>query len=661
MGKIKDFARRCWQWDVLRLFVYSAILDMVIETLNTRSLTGLLAPVLNPLVFFYNVLILMLTMCLALFTRRKIFAVSAVSAFWILLAGINFAVLYSRKTPFTAMDIYLLSDAIKVIPVYLSTFQIILTAAGAAAGIVLLVLLWLKAPKQKEAVNYLHGAIKTAAVGAVLAAATAIFMLSGIISNYFGNLADAYQQYGFAYCFSCSVVERGIDKPGGYSTELIEQMKEEVDSKEETDNEQKTPNIIFVQLESFFDPTLVKGAEFSEDPLPHFHSLESAFSSGFLSVPCFGAGTANTEFEVQTGINLDDFGPGEYPYKTVMQSKVCESAAYNLKSLGYHTHALHNNDGTFYNRNKVFSHLGYDAFTSVEYMYDIEYTPIGWAKDKILTGEIEKILDSTEEKDYIYTISVQGHGDYPEQMPEGYEPVIQMTAEAEGIGGDAFTYYVNQIHEMDNFIGELTQMLDARDEDTVLVMYGDHLPGFDFTDEMLFNGDIYQTQYVIWSNFDLPVEKKDMESFQLSAYVLGKLGISEGYITKYHQQQSDADDYLKGLKLMEYDILYGEQEIYNGQVPYKPTSLKMGTEEILVSEAYNYKDYVCVEGGRFNDFSVVFINDKACETEIINENLLRVKDVSLEPGDVVAVVQRGSDKIELSRVTLYDTETIEGG
>ena len=29
-------------------------------------------------------------------------------------------------------------------------------------------------------------------------------------------------------------------------------------------------------------------------------------------------------------------------------------------------------------------------------MSDIEYNPIGWAKDSILTGEIAKILDSTE-------------------------------------------------------------------------------------------------------------------------------------------------------------------------------------------------------------------------------------------------------------------------
>lgn len=59
-------------------------------------------------------------------------------------------------------------------------------------------------------------------------------------------------------------------------------------------------------------------------------------------------------------------------------------------------------------------------------MSDIEYNPIGWAKDSILTGEIAKILDSTEGSDYIYTISVQGHGDYPSQMPENYNPEIKV-------------------------------------------------------------------------------------------------------------------------------------------------------------------------------------------------------------------------------------------
>ena len=42
-----------------------------------------------------------------------------------------------------------------------------------------------------------------------------------------------------------------------------------------------------------------------------------------------------------------------------------------------------------------------------------KWTENGWAKDQILTGCIMDSLDSTKGQDYVYCISVQGHGDYP--------------------------------------------------------------------------------------------------------------------------------------------------------------------------------------------------------------------------------------------------------
>ena len=51
------------------------------------------------------------------------------------------------------------------------------------------------------------------------------------------------------------------------------------------------------------------------------------YSTGYFKVPSVGAGTANTEFEVLTGMNLRYFGPGEYPYKTVLKYQTAESAA----------------------------------------------------------------------------------------------------------------------------------------------------------------------------------------------------------------------------------------------------------------------------------------------------------------------------------------------
>jgi phosphoglycerol transferase MdoB-like AlkP superfamily enzyme len=655
MDKIKQIGQALWRYEIVHIAVFASLLNMIIECLNKKSLIGLVTPFTNPVIFFYNVIIIMATMAIVVFFKRKIFIYSIISFIWLLLAIINFVVLCSRKTPFTAMDIYLLKDALKVIPLYLNVFQIILIILGVIVALTGLVLLWIKGPKSSRRINYIHGLIKAASIALVLYGTTNLFLYTGSISGYFGNLAKAYKQYGFAYCFTCSVVDRGISKSSDYSEQYINDLKQTIDSEISNTNSETTPNIIFLQLESFFDPNNVIGTEYSLNPVSNFERLSSEYSSGYLSVPCFGAGTANTEFEVQTGINLDDFGPGEYPYKTVLQSAICESTAYDLKNLGYATHALHNNDATFYDRYKVFSHLGYDTFSSIEYMSNIEVTPEGWAKDKILTGEIEKILDSTSGSDYIYTISVQGHGDYPSTMPEGYTPKIKVSGFFDQSAASSYEYYVNQIYEMDQFIGELTAYLNERDEETVLVMYGDHLPTFEFTNEKLKNHDIYQTPYVIWSNFEQQRSKKNMEAFQLSSYVLGNLSISEGYITKFHQTQSTTTDYLKNLKILEYDILYGDCSIYGGTNPYKETKLQMGINTITITDAFNYKNYCCVEGENYNDYSVVLINDKEYETEIINDHLLKVKQTKLKVGDEVSVIQRGKDKIELSRVTFKVT------
>ena len=176
---------------------------------------------------------------------------------------------------------------------------------------------------------------------------------------------------------------------------MVDQLESEEQTQAEVPKtiEGRYPNIIMLQLESFFDPTLWRNNPVQGDPIPIFHFLERSFPSGYLSVPSVGAGTANTEFECISAMNLDFFGPGEYPYKTILQKTACESMAFDIKNLGYRAHAVHNNEATFYDRHKVFAQLGFDTFTPIEYMYDTERNPTRWCKDKVLVGEIEKVLD----------------------------------------------------------------------------------------------------------------------------------------------------------------------------------------------------------------------------------------------------------------------------
>lgn len=81
---------------------------------------------------------------------------------------------------------------------------------------------------------------------------------------------------------------------------------------------------------------------------------------------------------------------------------------------------------------------------------------------------------------------------------------------------------------MDEFVGQLINMLNTRMEPTVLVLYGDHLPGFEWTAEEMENGSLFQTKYVVWNNLNLPAIKRDVESYQLAAHILNMLDIHEG-------------------------------------------------------------------------------------------------------------------------------------
>lgn len=65
---------------------------------------------------------------------------------------------------------------------------------------------------------------------------------------------------------------------------------------------------------------------------------------------------------------------------------------------------------------------------------------------------------------------------------------------------------------------------------------------------------------------------------------MAALGIDGGVINKFHQLYKGDEHYLKALKSLEYDILYGDMYVYNGQSPYVATDMKMGTYEIKIKD-----------------------------------------------------------------------------
>ena len=633
------------------------ILYLVIEAFSRHSLASAWSYMVeSPWVFLYNAFLIFTTFMVVYLFRRRVLVRLVMSCFWLLLGIINGVILANRVTPFTGPDLRNLSDGAKVVTKYLSKGTMILVAAALVALLAFFVWVWIKGPKFQGKIRWYLNVPLIALVIVLFTGATNLALAKRVLSSYFVNIAFAYQDYGYPYCLAVTLFDTGISEPNGYSEQLVKQI--ETSEGEQKEDDTVKPNIIFLQLESFFDPELVNFLNISEDPIPYYRQLMKDYSSGYLRVPVVGAGTANTEFETISGMSLRYFGAGEYPYKSVLSEETCESAPYVLKNLGYATHAIHNNEANFYSRRSVFSRLGFDTFTSEEYMPDIsDVTATGWVKDHILTKEIIKTLDATDEPDYIYTISVQGHGDYPTE-PVLDDPEITVTgAEDREKNNYSWEYYVNQIHEMDKFVKELTTKLADYPEPVVLVMYGDHLPTMGLKVEDLENRYLYQTEYVIWDNMGLTKKDENLASYQIAAEVLDRVGIHEGTIMKYHQARRNTKNYQVDLETLQYDVLYGQRYAYGGENPFERTKMRMGLYDVTLDSIRLVSDTdwtYYIQGTNFTPSSQVKLNGEWYDTAYVSPNMLVISGTELSDFDRLAVVQRSNSSTRKALSKSFD-------
>ncbi|MCI9216824.1 MAG: sulfatase-like hydrolase/transferase [Dorea sp.] len=598
----------------------------------------------TPLVFLYNAFMIFMTFSVVYLFKRRVFVRIIISVLWMVLGVANGYMLMKRVTPFNAQDLKVAKDAVTLINNYFNSFELIIVGVGVAAVIIWVVSMWKRGGQYEGKVHRIWGAAFIAGCAALYAFLTDAAVENRVVSTYFGNIAFAYEDYGLPYCFMASVFNTGINEPNGYDENTIKEIGggREITKNETGRSKDELPNIVFIQLESYFDVAESEFFTTSQDASPNLRKMYQNYSSGYFKVPSVGAGTANTEFEVLTGMNLRYFGPGEYPYKTVLKDRPCESAATALSALGYGTHALHNNGGNFYSRSRVFNNIGFDSYTSKEFMNILQLTENGWAKDDILIEHILEAMDTTRQQDFIFGISVQGHGDYPE------EKIIENPKiTVEGIEDEAvknkWEYYVNQVYEMDQFAGNLVKALEERGEPAVVVFYGDHLPTMGLEAKDLKSRYLYNTNYVIWDNIGLEKSDKNIPSYQIMAEVLNRLDIHSGTIFNYHQERQQTKNYLADLEILQYDILYGKQYIYDGKPPIEEGHMMMGVKDVTLKNVVPYlEEGYSLYGENFTKQSKVFVNGEKQKSSFLNNTRIVLPETVLENEDVVIVVQMGS-------------------
>ena len=626
----------------LSCLVMGAFMNVLISILHAGSVVAGFSNLFLNLGFtIFNTLILVTFYAVALLFPRRMFVMFFTTLFWFAMGVTNCILMRMRNAPLEGIDFYIIRTGFRIVFMYMSLFEIILYSVLILLSVAVLVIFFIKCPK-----------IRPKYVTALLILLCCLISLSlvGVAAisldrEHESNLT--VERCGFPYFFLRSIFDRGIKEPDEYSKKTIEDVLIELEQ-DSASVPQKLPNIIFVQLESFFDINRLKGVNFSKNPIPNYTELAKKYSSGSLGVSVLGSGTANTEFEVLSGLNMDFFGIGEYPYESLLDDRCCETAAYDLKEIGYPTHAIHNHTATFYDRFEVYANLGFDTFTATEHMNGVDYNCIGWEKDEILTEYILKALDSTPAQDFVFTVSVQGHGKYPDIEMERENEITVSGAESED-EKNSIEFFANEIYETDAFIGELYNALKERGEDFVLVLYGDHLPALELTEEKLYGGGLYKTDYMIINNMGLDFSGGDVEAFQLFSTVFEKLGITGGLINKVHAAYKSSPEYYEILELVSYDVLYGDRIAYGETTPYLPTQIKLGIDEITITDTEAVEDGFIVKGENFTEFSHVFLNGRKLDTFFIDKNTLFAENATADYGDEIFVAQISADFRKLSQ------------
>lgn len=292
------------------------------------------------------------------------------------------------------------------------------------------------------------------------------------------------------------------------------------------------PDIVVVQSESFFDPTIMKGYEQSHFT-PNLNRLARHGISGQLHVPTFGGGTIRTEFEFLTGLSLRYFDDLQFPYLQLNHKDV-PSLLDALNAHHYETVAVHGNDPAFWNRTSAFKALGFDRFVS-QSSFPADAAMDGkYMADSAMTDEIMAQLKDSGPPQFIFAISIEAHGPY--DVEPSHADLRDAIPVPDGITGRdklELQTYLYHLQHADAELGRLAKLLAKRQRPSLLLFYGDHLPALSnsYHTTGFVDGKDMLSQAGVWLLLDPrskgKPERRDTASWLLPGQLLEQIGIRD--------------------------------------------------------------------------------------------------------------------------------------
>ena len=362
---------------------------------------------------------------------------------------------------------------------------------------------------------------------------------------YYWDIPDSYQKQGMIAGFISYAKNETYTKPDGYSKSECEKLLSETEPVESTGTT-KAQNVIVIMNESFSDLRVIHEEKVPDDLMPFMDSLTDNVIKGQLYMPVFGAGTANSEFEVLTGMS-GVYVPG-IPYQSLIHTELNNLCSF-FSEKDYETNAFHPCWANNWSRKSVYQRMG---FQDMFFLEDLEH------KEKIRTHisdsyDYQCVIKDYEEKAkdnyFMFNVTIQNHGGYTDDFNKGFEATVDLS----NIGNfEGTENYLSLLKESDKALEELITYFSKVEEPTLICMFGDHQAQIEDTYyEYLYGKSLseltpeemqkrYITPFIIWANYDIEeAEIEKMSSNYLSTLVLQTAGYDlTGYEAfLYHMYQ----------------------------------------------------------------------------------------------------------------------------
>ena len=306
--------------------------------------------------------------------------------------------------------------------------------------------------------------------------------------------------------------------PEGYSeTRAVEILNEY--EKEEEKPQETVPNVIVIMNESYADLRVYGSlGDIDSELMPFYDSLDENCVKGMAYSSVFGGNTANSEYECLTGDSMILYPQGSVAYSLYLKDyEEIPTIAKLYQNQGYMTYAMHPYRENGWYRDRIYPAMGFDHI-----LFESEYPHKdlirGFVSDR---EDYEKLIETyenkTEERMFIFNITMQNHGGYNDRGWKGDIALEEIDQKSADYNKEELELYLSLMKESDKALEELIEYFDKAEEPVLILLFGDHQPGIEYAYRRGAEAETmqkYAIPFLLWANY--PMESGQMDGISIN-------------------------------------------------------------------------------------------------------------------------------------------------